>query len=108
LEHGPRSRPRAAARPTSAFNAQAVRCLLAGYGTKAWFDYVPSKANVSDEPSRVPGLAEADFVVDLASGLASTPIPLYMPEEDAWDSDAADWYAAAEDVLSAWAWELID
>ena len=40
--------------------------------------------------------------------LASTPIPLYMPEEDAWDSDAADWYAAAEDVLSAWAWELID
>ena len=31
-----------------------------------------------------------------------------MPEEDAWDSDAADWYAAAEDVLSAWAWELID
>ena len=86
----------------------AMHCLLAGYGTKAWFDYVPSKANVSDEPSRVPGLAEADFVVDIASGLASTPIPLYMPEEDAWDSDAADWYAAAEDVLSAWAWELID
>ena len=54
------------------------------------------------------GLCAADFVVDLASGLASTPIPLYMPEEDAWDSDAADWYAAAEDVLSAYASELID
>ena len=41
----------------------ALHCLLAGFGTKAWFDYVPSKANVSDEPSRVPELADADFVI---------------------------------------------
>ena len=28
----------------------------------------------------------------------------YMPEEEAWDSDAGDWYAAAEDALSDWVW----
>ena len=82
----------------------ALHCLLAGFGTKAWFDYVPSKANVSDEPSRVPELADADFVIAIEPGLVSAPVPLYMPDEEAWDSDAGDWYAAAEDVLSDWAW----
>ena len=86
----------------------ALHCLLAGYGIKAWFDYVPSKANVSDEPSRVPELADDVYVIDEASQLQSEPVPFFMPEEEAWDSDAADWFGAAEEVLGDWAWEMLE
>ena len=86
----------------------ALRCLLAGYGIQAWFDYVPSKANVSDEPSRDPELADAVYVIDIESRLRSEPIPLYMPEQEAWDSDAGEWFMAAEDILGEWAWEMLE
>ena len=52
----------------------------------------------------MPELADADFVIAIEPGLVSEPVLLYMPDEEAWDSDAGDWYAAAEDVLSDWAW----
>ena len=65
----------------------ALHCLLAGYGTAVWFDYVPSKANVSDKPSREPGLALDRFLVDESTGLESRPVPFstYMPDEEAHD-----------------------
>ena len=31
-----------------------------------------------------------------------------MPEEEAWDSDAADWFEAAGEVLGDWAWEMLE
>ena len=31
-----------------------------------------------------------------------------MPEEEAWDSDAADWLEAAEEVSGDWAWEVLE
>ena len=77
----------------------ALHCLLAGYGTAAWFDYVPSKANVSDEPSREPALAHELFVIDEDTGLSSLPVPFFMPAAEAWASDAGDWFVAAAEAL---------
>ena len=83
--------------PDSRRIVHAIHAMLAGLGVRAWFDYVRSKANVSDEPSRDADLA--DSVMRLASRgrrvmLASHPIDLLLPESEAWACEAAAWHSA--------------
>ena len=47
---------------------------LAGARTDAWFEYVPTDANVADEPSR--DLSLAGRVFRFAPGLCSVPVPV--------------------------------
>ena len=76
----------------------ALHTLLSALRVKAWFEYVPSKANPSDAPSRVPGLRADDWWIDddeQPTGLRSAPHVLLMPAHEAWGSSAAAWAAAA-------------
>ena len=61
-----------------------------------WFDYVRSKANVSDAPSREPRLSDAEMRI--GRRVVSAPVVLLLPEPRAWDAEAADWAFAAETV----------
>ena len=54
-------------------NARSLHAWLAGARVDAWFEYVPTDANVADEPSR--DLSLADRVFRFAPGLGSEPVP---------------------------------
>jgi hypothetical protein len=59
-----------------------------GLGVSTWFEWVPSKANIADLPSR------GDFA--LLSELGSTSLPLILPDVAAWDDHAGAWMDRAE------------
>ena len=81
--------------PTDSWRlVQASHATLAGLRVHAWFDYVRSKANVSDEPSREPSLDSACMRV--GGCVHSEPRMLLLPEAQAWDSEAAEWALAAD------------
>ena len=76
----------------------ALHTLLSALRIKAWFEYVTSGANPSDEPSRDPALDVREWPIEddgVATGLRSTPRGLLMPEREAWGASAAAWSAAA-------------
>ena len=72
----------------------ALHATLQALRVSVWFDYVRSKANVSDAPSRVARLSHR--VMRVGRHVASTPAVLLLPEARAWDAEAADWAFAAE------------
>ena len=49
----------------------------AGSGASVWFEYVPSKANPADEPSRDMSLCDSDF--HIMDGVVSEPVPVEFP-----------------------------
>ena len=64
----------------------ALHATLLQLRASVWFDYVRSKANVSDEPSREPSLESAYMRV--GGRECSEPRVLLLPEAQAWDSEA--------------------
>ena len=50
-----------------------------------WFEYVASKANIADFPSR--------GVFDMLHDLGSKPRELIVPELSGWDEGAGAWFA---------------
>ena len=75
---------------------QALHVLLAGLRINAWFDYVRSKANISDAPSREPALYQLQM--GLPGGILSDPVDMLLPEGQAWNATAAAWMVAAHEV----------
>ena len=81
-------------RPDSARLVHALHAWCAVTRTSIWFEYVPSKANAADEPSRDMCLASACYYP--APGLVSAPVRLVLPsvagiaDIDAW-AHAARW-----------------
>ena len=71
----------------------ALHATLQAQRVSVWFDYVRSKANVSDAPSRDARLSRK--VMRVGRHLVSKPAVLLLPEAQAWDADAADWALAA-------------
>ena len=58
-----------------------------GLRASAWFVWVPSKANIADQPSR------GEF--ELLRELGSTEVPFVFPPFEAWDQPAEAWIARA-------------
>jgi len=61
----------------SARLVHALHAWMAGAGARVWFEYVPTDANPSDEPSRRVELADAEWAV--CPGVVSRPVPLVLP-----------------------------
>ena len=77
--------------PDSARIVHATHATLAGLGASVWFEYVRSKANVADVPSRE-DLSDEPWDCDLpGEGLVSNPIPVVMPEQRDWAREAGEW-----------------
>ena len=78
--------------PDSARLVHTFHAWQAGAGSDVWFEYVPSKANPADEPSRVPALWYGAFAP--APGVASVPRDVSFPplsdidNARAWQRDA--------------------
>ena len=78
--------------PDSARLVHAFHAWLTHTGTDVWFEYVPTKANPSDEPSRDPNLWDREFTP--APGAASDPRPISFPalshvhDPHAWQMEA--------------------
>ena len=60
-----------------------------GLRARPWFEYVRSKANPADEPSRV-DLAGVRWRVLACPELVSEPVPVSWPQADDW-RDPAGW-----------------
>ena len=75
----------------------ALLATLHALRVSVWFDYVRSKANVSDAPSRVAQLSS--HVMRVGRHIVSEPRVLLLPENRAWAAEAADWAFAAERTL---------
>ena len=69
---------------------------LASLGARVWFEYVRTKANVADEPSRV-DLGQlvydigAEFAAEVSVVLRSAPVDTVLPEVDAWSRRLGSW-----------------
>jgi hypothetical protein len=78
--------------PDSARLVHTFHAWQAGAESDVWFEYVPSKANPADEPSRVPALWYGPFTP--APGVASVPRDVVFPplsdvdNARAWQRDA--------------------
>ena len=79
--------------PDSARLVHAFHAWQSGGGTDVWFEYIPSKANPSDEPSRDPALWDGAFAP--CPGVMSEPRPARFPaltrvdDPRAWQSEAS-------------------
>ena len=62
---------------------------VAGLGCRCWLEYVRSKANVADAPSRV-DLSSVRWRVLACPDIVSEPVPVSWPQEDNW-RDPAGW-----------------
>ena len=82
-------------RPDSARLVHALHAWCAVTQTSIWFEYVPSKANAADEPSRDMGLAQAPYRP--APGVCSAPVPLILPRAAGLD-DVGAWARAARQL----------
>lgn len=81
--------------PDSARIVHALHALLAGLNVRVWFEYVRSKANIADLPSRevlISATMELGewFGPSLSRILSERVEPLW-PELAAWDEGAAEW-----------------
>ena len=70
-----------------------------GLGARVWFEYVPSKANPSDEPSRV-DMSQQRFRICEHPEIVSEPLPLIFPPVERW-SDPAGWAREAASLRAA-------
>ena len=76
----------------SARLVHAFHAWLTHTGSDVWFEYIPTKANPSDEPSRDPNLWDREFTP--APGAASDPRPISFPalshvhDPHAWQMEA--------------------
>ena len=70
-----------------------------GAHARVWWEYVPTKANPSDLPSRQDPSQE---VWEVAPGVTSTPVSAVLPPLDRW-SDPAGWARQAQFVVEDWA-----
>ena len=77
----------------SLYIVQALHATLMGLHTSAWFEYVRSKANCFDAPSREIALALRRMWIE--GVISSEPCVLALPEGDAWLAGSGDWLRAA-------------
>ena len=75
--------------PDSARLVHAFHSYNLGLRARPWFEYVRSKANPADEPSRV-DLAGLRWRVLACPELVSEPVPVSWPQADTW-RDPAGW-----------------
>ena len=76
--------------PDSARLIHVFHAWNSGAQARVWFEYVPTKENPADEPSRA-DLSET--IYEPAPDVTSVPVPLALPELELW-SDPAGWMAA--------------
>ena len=84
--------------PDSARLVHAFHAWNAAARARVWFEYVPTDANPSDEPSRVP--ATWDTLLRPAGGPVSNPTPVRFPPLSSVDDPAA-WMQEAAGAASA-------
>ena len=77
----------------SARIVHAFHALGMGLRVRVWLEYVASKANIADFPSR--------GVFDMLSGLQSEARPLVMPALSGWEDEAAVWAQLGEGAQGA-------
>ena len=65
-------------------------------GARVWFEYIPSKSNPADEPSRI-DLSDSIYVI--ADHMLSSPRPTRLPEARHW-ADPAGWMREAQDLVA--------
>ena len=70
-----------------------------GLGARPWFEYVPSAANPSDEPSRI-DLSGVPFVLSAHPRIVSQPVQVRFPPVARW-GDPAGWVREAAAVRAA-------
>ena len=64
-------------------------------------EYVRSKANVADAPSRV-DLSGCEWDCGLpGAGLVSRPVPCVLPQARVWSDTAASWALYAQEAATA-------
>ena len=73
--------------PESAPLVHAFHALNLVVRSKPWFEWIPTKANPSDEPSRVD---YSSGPLELADGIVSQPVPVSLPPMEAW-GNVAGW-----------------
>ena len=73
--------------PDSARLLHAFKAFAFGFGVDPWFQWVPSKANIADMPSR--------HDVSLLEELGATRRDVVFPPFPAWNSKALEWVKAA-------------
>ena len=73
--------------PDSARILHAFAAFSLGLEASSWFEYVPSRANIADQPSR------NDY--ELLGELGSAEMPFIIPPFAAWDEPAEAWMARA-------------
>ena len=83
--------------PDSARIVHALHATIEGLCARVWFEYVRSKANPSDAPSRIAWMSEWDldlaefFEDETLRGLRSEVVRCRLPEERDWADMAAEW-----------------
>ena len=82
--------------PDSARIVHALHMRIASIRARVWFEYVRTKANVADEPSRVDlssvAYAFGDAMASvLGERLCSRPVPAVLPDASRWDEEGAAW-----------------
>ena len=80
--------------PDSARLIHVFHAWNSGAQARVWFEYVPTKENPADEPSRA-DLSET--IYEPAPDVTSVPVPLALPELELW-SDPAGWMAAGSSL----------
>ena len=76
--------------PDSARLVHLLQAWNTGRRARTWYEYVRSKANPGDEPSRGVALAQEQWQVLRRPGISSKPVPVRFPQVDDW-SDPAGW-----------------
>ena len=76
--------------PDSARLVHLLQAWNIGLRARTWYEYVRSKANPGDEPSRVMALAQEQWQVLRQPDISSKPVPVRFPQVDDW-RDPAGW-----------------
>ena len=77
--------------PDSARLLHAFKAFAFGFGVHPWFQWVPSKANIADMPSR--------HDLSLLGELGATRRDIVFPPFPAWDSEALEWVKAGASAV---------
>ena len=83
--------------PDSVRLVHAFHACTVALGVTLWFEYVPTKANVSDAPSREDLRGRFyDFAFSELPSLGSVDAGLELPSVRRWDDEAASWWRLGE------------
>ena len=77
--------------PDSARLLHAFKAYAFGFGVDPWFQWVPSKANIADMPSR--------HDLSLLEELGAIKREVVFPPFPAWDSEALEWARAGASAV---------